>query len=259
MQFMYRELLGCRFTVVTFGTLLALRTALSQKNLVAPHLIIADILLPDGSLLKFMARNGLDLFKSFPVILVSSIDNLQNLRHCFELGACDYLTKPFHRSELIAKVERHLFKKPLSGNLNDDLEILPTSLTVRYKSFESNPLTPKELQIVAYLGQADHNRMSRDRLAQKVWDRVFVSRKTFDVHLSHLRRKLRCIGLEISFCSDGTYHLRDAMTVGQDNQGIGCMRSSSGNPAGAAKDPKPKMSGIKVELSALTTESLPRS
>ena len=76
----------------------------AEKNL--PDLIIADIMLEDGHFFKLL--NESDMTLNTPYLVISSSDDLETIRSAYQVGAIDYLLKPFNQNEIRAKVERHL-------------------------------------------------------------------------------------------------------------------------------------------------------
>lgn len=105
-RFVYDEILGPRCPVRLFARLDPLLRELDGA-IRKPHLLIADLSLRGTSLTSFFSSENARALSEIPLIVVSSVDDLGALRHCFENGAAfDYLTKPFGKAELILKVER---------------------------------------------------------------------------------------------------------------------------------------------------------
>ncbi|MEW6055684.1 MAG: response regulator [Bdellovibrionota bacterium] len=114
-RFVYEQILGIRHKVRFFQTLVEFEFALSEGQKSLPELVLADVVLEDGSFLHFLNHSQKKELLSIPFIVVSSIDDIDALRFCFNEGAVDYLVKPFQKSELIVKVERILEKKTKRG------------------------------------------------------------------------------------------------------------------------------------------------
>lgn len=209
-RFVYQQSLGFRYHLQFFENLAALTqktSQLSSGQAQLPDLIIADLRLPDGDFLNYVTQqNGL-LILNTPFLVVSSVDDLDVLRACFEEGAGDYLTKPFSKNELIVKVQR-ILNKPV---VKEQFELDPMTLRVKKQDAAGETdfaqLTARELQIFSVLRQNLGTGISRKELLKKVWDNTAVTSKTLDVHLFNIRRKLAKIGIEIKIREPETLYL----------------------------------------------------
>lgn len=173
-----------------------------------PNLIIADIRLSDGSFLSFFSSKESKEILSIPCLVVSSVDDADVIRLCYDRGKSDYITKPFGKAELIVKIERMLAgKKPQRPSGDLDLDIDYASLTVVNEGLRSESLTSKEFQIISALSESQNQSLVRTHLMTKVWGEISVQSKTLDVHLYNLRQKLEPIGLEIRYVAPHKYVL----------------------------------------------------
>lgn len=161
-----------------------------------PDLLLLDLMLPDidgMEVCKFLKKN--DRFSSIPIIMLtakqSEVDKVLGL----ELGADDYITKPFSVAELIARVKAVLRRKgqaPRSTFVNvDDLILMDLQkheVTVSKKSVQ---LTLTEFKILELLSSQRGQVFSREQLLDNIWgeDKVVIDR-TIDVHIKNLRDKL---------------------------------------------------------------------
>lgn len=156
----------------------------------APALIVLDLMLP--------GRDGLDIcrdvrtFSSVPIIMttarVEEIDRLLGL----ELGADDYVCKPYSPREVVARVKAVLRRTGAAAPADDAgwLAIDEGSLRVRAHGREIE-LTAVELALLATLHSAPGRIFSRDRLMDRIYsDHRIVSDRTIDSHVKKLRRKL---------------------------------------------------------------------
>jgi two-component system response regulator RegX3 len=180
------------FRTEVAGTLAdGLRIASAQR----PDLVLLDVMLPDGS--------GFDLLRELrsagatPVIMLTArgeeIDRVTGL----ELGADDYVVKPFSARELVARIRAVLRRSSaVATPVNHDavrvggVEIDPSARTATLDG-EPLDLTRKEFDLLALLMGNAGSVVTRERLIDEVWDvNWFGSTKTLDVHVSGLRKKL---------------------------------------------------------------------
>ncbi len=171
--------------------------ALQKVQLEKPNLIVLDLMLPELSGLevcRILRRER----NETPIIMLTAkgeeIDRVIGL----EVGADDYLVKPFSLRELIARIRALLRRSKISETDDtqpqmhqyDDLEMNLTEhkVTVRGKQVE---LSPKEFKILAMLMSAPNKVFSREELLEQVWGLDFYGdTKTVDVHIRWLREKI---------------------------------------------------------------------
>lgn len=204
-QFVYEEILSPRYRLAFFPTLSSFSDTLEERP-GEPDLVIADVRLPDGSLLSFFSTRSARLMTDLPFIVVSSVDETDMLQKCFERGARDYLTKPFGKAELLFKIDRIL---QTAAKRHQTWKLEATSLTLERDGKRSETLTPKEFQILSLMMQAKDQTLPREEIVERVWGKVQVSPKTLDVHLSKLRRKIAPLFLEIEFKAPSSYVILD--------------------------------------------------
>jgi DNA-binding response OmpR family regulator len=200
--FVYREILELRYHLRFFSTLEAFGKALEvcQTNNETPFdLLIADLRLPDGNFLEFLGMESTSDLISAPFLVISSCDDLDILRACFNEGTLDYLTKPFTKSELVVKIERILKSTGGSKVKGEGIVFDPSSLVVRKGDDIISNLTAKEVQIFSVLHKRLGKRVTRRTINSEVWKDISVSPKTLDVHLFNLRKKVFSLGLKIQF------------------------------------------------------------
>lgn len=162
-----------------------------------PSLVVLDVRLPDGSGFDFcrqMRQAGLRQPILMLTVQSDEVDKVLGL----EMGADDYLTKPYRMRELIARI-RSLIRRAY-GELSsveadvlyvDDLVIDRTRATVTRDGRELN-LTPTEYRLFVFLAQHPGQAFSRPQLIEKVWgsDGEFYDDKTVSVHVRRLREKI---------------------------------------------------------------------
>ncbi len=178
-----------------------------------PSLVIADLLLKNSNFLDFFSLEESSLLQC-GIIIVSSVDDLVTLRECYEEGVVDYLTKPFNKNQLLAKIEQSCKQHqpvdaphyPKDLSVLAELQLDPRRLRVFF-SDKWVSLTHKEYRILDTLSLSNNQAVARDRLLQTIWTDVKVGRKTLDVHLFHLRKKIKSIGLSILFEPPNAYKI----------------------------------------------------
>lgn len=215
-QFVYEEVLGIRYRLSAFSCMADFRKALAEPSADLPCLLIADIRLPDESFLSFLHSEASKKIRSVPYMMVSSIDDLDALRLCFERGAIDYLTKPFAKSELIVKLER-FFARPkevVPEPVDEPAPSEPTGFTLdsvahTISGANHRPLglTTKEFQIIMMLKVSQNIGTTRREILKQVWGNLKVNEKTLDVHLHNLRRKIAPLGMKIKYSPPNRYLL----------------------------------------------------
>jgi len=167
--------------------------AMARFTQLKPDLVILDIMLPgiDGlTICKEIRKQS-----QVPIIMLTARDEVTDKVVGLEVGADDYLTKPFHPQELVARakallrrarVEPDLPRLIRAGNLEVDLE----RHEVRHGRSKVQ-LRPKEFDLLALLARHPGRVYTRDMLLDRVWgDSAFRDQRTIDVHIRHLREKL---------------------------------------------------------------------
>jgi heavy metal response regulator len=156
-------------------------------------LIVLDILLP-----KLDGREVLKKIRSMdiqtPVIFLTAKDSEADIVHGLNLGADDYLTKPFSFNELLARIQAILRRgKPMSSLSRLRLADLILELD-GHRVFRDKikiELTPKEYALLEFLMRHPGQIITRTMISEKVWDYHFdTSTNIIDVHVSHLRNKI---------------------------------------------------------------------
>ncbi|HEY8666955.1 MAG TPA: heavy metal response regulator transcription factor [Tepidisphaeraceae bacterium] len=155
-------------------------------------LVILDIMLPqrDGwSVLGALRRAG----KQTPVLFLTARDSIQDRVKGLELGADDYLVKPFAFSELLARVRSILRRGPARQPETQRIADLEIDL-LRHKVSRGGKrldLTPKEFALLLLLTRRSGEVLSRTLIAEQVWDMNFDSdTNVVDVHVRRLRAKV---------------------------------------------------------------------
>lgn len=156
-------------------------------------LIILDYLLPKISgltLLECIRKNNIDT----PVLMLTAKSQLEDKLESFKKGADDYLTKPFSKEELIARVKalcRRISDKIISNIvIIDDLQVNLNTCSVTRGGHKIG-LSPKEYAILEYLIKNEGKVVNRVNIMNHVWgDDVDLFSNTVDVHIRYLRTKI---------------------------------------------------------------------
>ncbi len=169
-------------------------TALNKLNNNSVDLIILDIILPklDGlSVLRYIRENE----QGTPILILSALGTIEDKITCLDLGADDYLSKPFSPAELMARVRALLRRHSnLKGHLltAGDLELDIKSREL-HKAGQRIILTSREFSILEFLLYNKNRVISRFSIAEHVWGEAFdpFNMSNFiDVHIKNLRRKI---------------------------------------------------------------------
>lgn len=168
-------------------------TALEKFNDVLPDLVILDIMLPqlDG----YDVLGEIRKFSKVPVIMVTAKGETFDKVLGLELGADDYLTKPFDPKELLARVKAVI--RRYSDVVEDkDIISLP-NLVINMSDFnvtyfgDKMELPPKEMELLHYLASNPNRVFTREQLLDKIWGYDYIGEtRTVDVHIKRLREKL---------------------------------------------------------------------
>ena len=157
-----------------------------------PILIILDLMLPDMSGVDVL--KAVRAFSTVPVIILTARDADQDKILGLELGADDYVTKPFSPGELVARVRAVLRRAaPASDGGHQILGGIEVSPEERVVRVDGSPveLTPKEFDLLHYLLVNRGIALSRERLLEEVWGYSYYGdARTVDVHVGQLRKKL---------------------------------------------------------------------
>lgn len=173
--------------------------ALEQVRAVNPDLVILDIMLPrkDGwSVCREIRRQT-----AVPIIMLSAKGEEYDRVLGLELGADDYVTKPFSPRELVARVKAVLRRSNAPAGAGAEPALRFPGLTIdtvaHQVEVEGQPvaLTPKEFELLAFLAARPRRVFSREQLLAGVWDYEYPGdTRTVDTHIKRLREKLRGTG-----------------------------------------------------------------
>lgn len=195
------ELISLYLTKECFETLIVNdgESALTAVDSFAPNLILLDLMLPgiDGYQVCREVRGK----SSTPIIMLSAKGEIFDKVLGLELGADDYMEKPFDSKELVARVKAVLRRyKPaaaapaLSQDKKveyPDLVINQTNYSVFYKG-QTVEMPPKELELLYFLASSPNHVFTREQLLDQIWGYEYIGdTRTVDVHIKRLREKIK--------------------------------------------------------------------
>jgi two-component system response regulator RegX3 len=160
----------------------------------APDLVLLDVMLPDGS--GFDVCRELRQSSRVPIIMLTARGEEADRVVGLELGADDYVVKPFSAREVVARIRAVLRRVGETAPADDgpieigELRLDPSRREAMHRG-EVVELSRKEFDLLELLMRSAGSVVSRERLIEEVWDtNWFGSTKTLDVHVSGIRRKL---------------------------------------------------------------------
>jgi DNA-binding response OmpR family regulator len=172
--------------------------ALEKIQLYDYEAIILDITLPDG--------NGLDLLKTLKkqrnkagILIVSARNSLDDKLSGLDLGADDYITKPFHLAELNARIKSIIRRKNNEGNTLiefNEISINPATMEVNVKG-QLIILTRKEYELLLYFLNNRNRLLTKEGIAEYLWGDNMDMADSFDfiyTHIKNLRKKIIEVG-----------------------------------------------------------------
>lgn len=161
-----------------------------------PDLVLLDLMLPDMDGIDICKKMKADeLLRNIPIIMLTAkseeLDKILGL----ELGADDYITKPFSVRELLARIKVVLRRSKNDSEENEIIKIgditIDTEKHIVYKGNEILDLTLKEFELLKLLSKNKGKVLTRDYLLDKVWGYEYAGEtRTVDVHIRHLRKKI---------------------------------------------------------------------
>lgn len=177
-----------------------------QSN--SPDLILLDLMLPDGSGLDFCKRiKSKNKFNNIPIIILTAKDDEVDKVVGFELGADDYVTKPFSVRELILRIKAILKRKTISSHSenvdsNESKEFGKLKIDAdSHEVFIDNNeiiLTALEFKLLKHLVDRRGRVQTRDQLLSDVWGySAQITTRTVDTHVKRLREKLGIMGKHV--------------------------------------------------------------
>ncbi|MFS0574880.1 response regulator transcription factor [Sporosarcina sp. 179-K 3D1 HS] len=194
-----RTLLEYNLKQSNYNTILAAdgEEAIFKVTEEKPDLILLDVMLPkmDGmEVCKTLRKKGIET----PIIMLTAKGDELDKVLGLEIGADDYMTKPFSPREVIARIKAVLRRIQTGAETAEEENVLSSGALsvhpqqyVAYLHDKELDFTPKEFELLVYFLQNKNNVLSRDQLLSAVWNYDFVGdTRIVDVHVSHLREKI---------------------------------------------------------------------
>jgi DNA-binding response OmpR family regulator len=169
-------------------------SGLEEARRFRPELVVLDIMLPrlDGvGVLKELRRRG----SKVPVVMLTARDTTLDKVHSLDLGADDYVTKPFEMDELLARIRALLRRAEGEEILRvADLEVNTATREVR-RGERDIDLTAREYDLLEFMARNPRRVLSRELLLSRVWDQEFgVTTNVVEVYIAYLRKKVDAPG-----------------------------------------------------------------
>ena len=155
-------------------------------------LILLDLMLP--------GKNGEEIIKELknkndvPIIVMSAIHDIEKKVNLFELGANDYITKPFHNEELLARIKVQLRDK--KGSVSNilkfkDIELNKVNFSVKCNNLQV-AFTKKEFELLKLLMENENQTLTKSMIFDIIWnDENSADDNTLNVHISKIKNKLK--------------------------------------------------------------------
>jgi DNA-binding response OmpR family regulator len=192
---------------------------LPRVRLTPPDLVVLDLMLPgmDGLLVCQALRRD-PATAHLPIIMLTARGEETDRVRGLELGADDYVTKPFSPKELVARVAALLRRAGRPGASSEILRYGPVTIDVDQHHVRNDGrevrLTAKEFLLLRYLLEHRGRVLSRDRLLTDVWGYQYTGgTRTVDVHVRRLREKLPLLETSLTTVKQFGYRLEDAPAV----------------------------------------------
>ncbi|MBO9668585.1 MAG: response regulator transcription factor [Bdellovibrio sp.] len=194
-QLVVRNALDPFCTLDTVSTIKAADAVLHQESY---SLLLLDITLPDGDGFEYCQKlRNQNKFSDLPIIFLTGKTELESKVYGFEVGADDYITKPFEPEELKARVLGKLRRSKsvessfMSKGFKIDYHLQKAFMVGDAGKETALPLTPIEFKLLGHFLKNEGKVFSRQELLDLFWaDSAHVSKHTVDTHISSLRKKM---------------------------------------------------------------------
>ena len=171
------------------------RKALDVFSKFSPHLVLLDIMLPeiDG----YQVCREIRQISKVPIIMLTAKGEVFDKVLGLELGADDYIVKPFDSKELVARVKAVLRRYENKEFLDGNKQIVVPNMTINESTYivtyhgEELEFPPKEFDLLNFLAKHPNQVFTREQLLDKIWGYEFMGdTRTVDVHVKRIREKM---------------------------------------------------------------------
>ena len=192
-----REMLRLALEIANFECLEAadIQEAYGLITDESPDMVLLDWMLPGGSGIELLRRlKKEEATQALPVIMLTAKAHEDNVVQGLEVGADDYITKPFAPKELIARMKA-ILRRSSSGEGDSDLRVGELVLEIDSRrvmlSQKALEMGPTEFKLLHFFMSHPERAYSRTQLLDRVWGaNVYVEERTVDVHIRRLRKAL---------------------------------------------------------------------
>ena len=164
-----------------------------------PNIIVLDVMMPIIN--GWEACKRIRQFTDVPIIMLTALDTTENKVQGLNIGADDYIVKPFEPVEVVARINAHLRRQENSKTDNNDAnanEVVVDNISLNMEKYEVKldgklvtDLKPKEIQLLYFFLTNKNQVFTREQLLDKVWGyEYFGGTRTVDVHIKSVREKL---------------------------------------------------------------------
>ena len=171
------------------------KKALDDFGAFAPHLVLLDLMLPEMD--GYQVCGAMRKISAVPIIMLTAKGEVFDKVLGLDLGADDYIVKPFDAKELVARIKAVLRRYEQTNEASDgmpiiypNLRISPATYTAVYYGKELE-LPPKEFELLSFFARHPNQVFTREKLLDKIWGYDFVGdTRTVDVHIKRIREKM---------------------------------------------------------------------
>jgi DNA-binding response OmpR family regulator len=191
------------------------KLAVEAAKLWHPHLIVMDIMMPEMDGMNAMQKLREDEnTRHIPLLMLTALNTSQDRVKAFNLGADDFISKPFELDELIARVRSKLKRvRELRNTPPETVTVGNLNLESRSREVKVNEqildLSPAEYGILTLLLARQGQVVSRKEIMQEVWEDEAKSDRLIDAHVTSLRKKIAGFSGEIHTVYGEGYRLKD--------------------------------------------------
>lgn len=177
------------YQIQTFYDGMSFLTALASKK---PNMILLDMMLPDISGSEIIKRiRANNYYDDVEIIIVSANRMVMDKVDGLDLGADDYIEKPFNILELMSRINAKVRRLKKNRIIKIKDYSLDLDRLVVLKNEDIIPLTSKEFEILSLLFLNKDKVLSRDEIFMKIWGQAAFESRTIDMHIKSLRKKLK--------------------------------------------------------------------